>query len=279
MKRIDAHHHFWQYEPEQYPWIDDHKACLKRDFLPEHLKALCQTHRLDAVISVQARQTVEETRWLLQFAEANPWIAGVVGWVPLKSDRLAGVLEPLAQSRSLKAVRHVVQDEPDDRFVLHPDFVRGVQSLAQHDLAYDLLVYPQQLAASIELVDQCPGQRFVLDHIGKPHISRSALDEAWRRDFVELAKRPNVWCKFSGVVTEVRDADWSVETLQPYWDLACELFGPDRLMYGSDWPVCTLRASYAEWFGAVEQLAAKLSFAEQQSFWSGAACAAYKLEL
>ncbi len=251
---------------------------MKRDFLPQHLRDLCMAHQLDAVISVQARQTVEETQWLLQFAASNPWIAGVVGWVPLKSDRLSEVLEPLAQSPSLKGVRHVVQDEPDNRFVLHPDFVRGVQTLARYDLVYDLLVFPQQLEASIELVDQCPEQRFVLDHIAKPRIARASFDAAWQRDFVELAKRPNVWCKFSGVVTEVRDAAWSIETLRPYWDLACESFGPKRLMYGSDWPVCTLRAQYAEWFQAVEKLAATLSHAEQQSFWSGAACEAYRIE-
>ncbi len=278
LKRIDAHHHFWSYDPIQYPWIDETKQCLKQDFLPPRLHEICQAQGLDAVISVQARQTIEETRWLLQFAEQHEWIIGVVGWVPLRSERVQEDLEPLAHSSRLKAVRHVVQDEPDDRFMLQPEFVRGVQALQQYDLAYDLLIYPHQLPAAIELVDRCPNQRFILDHIAKPHVTVAEFDRAWHQQFIELSKRPHVWCKFSGVLTEVRDPSWDLDTLRPYWDAAWKAFGPERLMYGSDWPVSTLRGEYPQWLQAVEQLTVGLSDHELQQFWNRSASAAYRLD-
>ncbi|MGV3486290.1 MAG: amidohydrolase family protein [Planctomycetaceae bacterium] len=275
--RIDSHHHFWRYSPPEYPWIDDAKSELRRDFLPEHLRTAMQPCGIDGVVSVQARQTLEETKALLEFASEHPWIRGVVGWVPLRDVAVGDVLAEVARHPRLRGVRHVVQDEPDDRFLIREEFVRGIAMLEAYGLVYDLLIFPHQLPAAIELVDRFPKQTFVLDHIAKPAIELAGLDEAWRQDFERLAERDNVYCKFSGVITEVRDAQWTVETIRPYWNIALEAFGPARLMFGSDWPVCLLRGQYDEWVSAVAELAGSLSSAEKSSFWGQTAVTAYSL--
>ncbi len=276
--RIDSHHHFWRYSSDEYGWIDESKQSLQRDFLPSDLKMVLDGNGIDGVISVQARQCVEETRVLLEFAAANHWIRGVVGWVPLRDERLVEVLDELTSNRILRGVRHVVQDEPDDKFMLRADFVRGVARLASYNLVYDLLVFPRQLAAAIEIVDQFPDQVFVLDHIAKPKIEVGKIDSAWHVPFKELAKRANVYCKFSGVITEVRDDRWSIETIKSYWDIALEAYGAKRLMFGTDWPVCLLRGSYHQWTTCVAELSSRLSDAEQSSFWSQTAIDAYSLD-
>jgi len=276
--RIDSHHHFWHYSPAEYAWIDEAKKTLQRDFLPHDLKHEIDASGIDGVISVQARQSLEETHSLLDFAQSNPWIRGVVGWVPLRDADVATVLQSLSERPLLKGVRHVVQDEPDDRFMRRDDFVRGIAALKPFDLVYDLLIYPQQLPAAIELVDQFPHQTFVLDHIAKPRIEPGKIDEAWREGFTKLAERPHVYCKFSGVITEVRGAEWTLDMIRPYWSIALEAFGPARLMFGTDWPVCTLRGNYAQWTSTVAQLAQELSPADQQRFWGDTAAAAYGLE-
>jgi len=276
--RIDAHHHFWRYSADEYGWIDESKKSLQRDFLPTDLKVELTASGIDGVVSVQARQTSEETRALLGYAAVNRWIRGVVGWVPLGDEMLADVLEGLCANRLLRGVRHVVQDEPDDRFMLQPNFVRGISQLAHYNLVYDLLVLPQQLAAAIELVDQFPNQVFVLDHIAKPKIELGSIDTAWRSPFMELAKRENVYCKFSGVITEVRDERWGIETIKPYWDIALEAYGSKRLMFGTDWPVCLLRGSYSQWTEVIAELSSKLSPAELASVWGETAIKAYSLD-
>lgn len=275
--RIDAHHHFWNYSPAEYSWIDEAKKPLQRDFLPVDLQSEIEATDIDGVISVQARQTIEETRALLAFASTHDWIRGVVGWVPLCDPFVAQALDTLTQDKKLRGVRHVVQDEPDDRFMRRDDFVKGIASLKSYDLVYDILVYPQQLPAAIELADQFPNQTFVLDHIAKPRIEADKMDGPWRADFSRLAERPNVYCKFSGVITEVRGSEWTLETIRPYWSIALECFGASRLMFGSDWPVCLLRGNYAQWASTVAQLASELSTSEQQSFWGDNAAAAYRL--
>ncbi len=275
--RIDAHHHFWKYDPTHYGWIDDTKQILKQDFLPPELKAQCVANQIDGVISVQARQTIAETTALLDFADANDWILAVVGWVPLREANVANVLDQFASRPKLRSVRHVVQDEPDDNFMLGDDFVRGIALLQSYNLVYDLLVYPHQLPAAIHLADHFPEQTFVLDHIAKPTITRGAVDERWRSAFVELAKRENVSCKFSGLITEVREPQWNVDLVRPYWDVALRAFGARRLMFGTDWPVCLLRGSYSQWATAVAALASELTGDEQQQFWSGSAMRAYSL--
>lgn len=204
-------------------------------------------------------------------------MAGVVGWVPLVSDRVDEHLEPLHQHELLRGVRHVVHDEPDDRFLLREDFNRGVARLLGYGLTYDILIFAKHLSATIEFVDRHPHQTFIVDHIAKPTIKRTAFDQQWAEGIKQLAKRDNVWCKFSGVVTEVRDESWSIEMIQPYWETALEAFTANRLMFGSDWPVCLLRSSYERWCGVVEELAGKLSQEEQLKFWSSNAIEAYGL--
>jgi L-fuconolactonase len=275
--RIDSHHHFWRYSASKYGWIDETKKTLQRDFLPNDLKAELDANDINGVISVQARQSVDETKALLNFADEYPWIRGVVGWVPLCQPNLGEVLDELGEWSKLRGVRHVVQDEPDDRFMLRPDFIQGICQLAAHNLVYDLLVFPHQLPAAIELADRFPGQRFVLDHIAKPRVALGALDLEWHDTFVALAKRPHVFCKFSGVITEVLDDSWTLDTLRPYWEIAYEAFGASRLMFGTDWPVCTLRGSYSQWTKAVTSLSAELSSSERARFWGQTAIDAYSL--
>ena len=275
--RIDSHHHFWNYSATEYGWINDRMSVLRRDFGPNDLQQVMIESKIDRVISVQARQTVEETEWLIDLAKENSFIAGVVGWVPLANDRVEKDLETLSQHKQLKSVRHVVQDEPDDRFILGEAFNRGIAHLKRFNLVYDILIYARQLPASIEFVDRHPQQSFVLDHIAKPTIHHDLFDDEWASNIRELGRRKNVACKFSGVATEVHDPDWSIDTIRPYWDVTLEAFGPKRLMYGSDWPVCLLKTNYQRWITAVDELASKLSVDEQASFWGQTAARVYQL--
>ena len=275
--KIDSHHHFWTYDPEQYAWIGDGMEVLKRDFAPSDLEALTSSTGIEGVVSVQAQQTVEETDRLLDHARSNEFIKGVVGWVPLLTDEIESTLERYSDESLLKAVRHVVQDEPDDEFQLREDFNRGISCLGKHGLVYDILVYARQLPASISFADRHPEQSFVLDHIAKPTIQSDQYDSEWEKNFRELARRERITCKFSGVVTEVRDAEWSIETIRPYWDVALDAFGPDRLMFGSDWPVCLLMTGYERWVETVTELIAELSEIEQARIMGGTAIEAYSL--
>lgn len=274
---IDAHHHFWQYDPDQYPWIADDMDVLRRDYLPDDLRALAETSGVDGVVTVQARQTLEETDWLLETAEAHDWIRGVVGWAPLIDENLTTILHRYAGRDKLKAIRHVLHDEPDDDYMLRDDFNRGVAQLVAHDLAYDILIFARHLPQTLRFVDRHPNQRFVLDHIAKPTITTDAFDTGWNKHIRQLAERPNVACKFSGVVTEVRDDDWSVDLIRPYWETVLEAFGPKRLMFGSDWPVCLLRCDYARWAQTVLELAVDLTATERRAVLHDTAVEAYQL--
>ena len=241
--RIDAHHHFWRYNSDEYDWIDDSMSCLRRDFLPGDLKPELDRAGFDAAIAVQTRQTLEETKWLLELAEASPFIAGVIGWVDLRSPNLRAQLQEFARNLKLLGVRHIVQSEPDDRFLLQPEFLRGIHVLEEFDLTYDILIYPRHLAVATEFVQHFPRQRFVLDHLAKPLIKSGSL-EPWSSGIRDLAQFPNVFCKLSGLVTEADWKSWKPEHIAPYLDVALECFGPGRLMIGSDWPVCTVAGSY-----------------------------------
>jgi L-fuconolactonase len=274
--KIDSHHHFWNYSAAEYPWIGDSMAALRRDFLPEHLQAEIAAAGIDGVVSVQARQSVRETEWLLSLADANPFIKGVVGWVPLAKPDVRDTLAAFAANPKLRAVRHVVQDEPDDRFILREDFNCGVSVLKDFGLVYDILIFERQLAASIEFVDRHPQQVFVLDHIAKPRIKDNVI-EPWRTNIRELARRPNVFCKVSGMVTEADWKTWNEEQLRPYFDVVLEAFSPKRLMFGSDWPVCLAASSYARWVGVVRKFAAELSANEQEWLFGKTAVQAYSL--
>jgi L-fuconolactonase len=274
---IDSHHHLWKYSAEQYGWISDEMSVLRHDFLSPQLSGVAMENGVDGFVSVQARQSVQETSDLLDIAAAQPLIRGVVGWVPLADAGVAEILSQFSHAQQLKGVRHVVQDEPDDNFILGADFNRGVALLKNHGLVYDILIFARQLAASVEFVDRHPDQPMVLDHIAKPTIHSSEFDSDWERDFRELARRDHVSCKFSGVVTEVRNPQWSIDTIRRYWDVALEAFTPKRLMFGSDWPVCLLRCQYAQWLETVRQLASELSPQEQADFFSGNAIHSYNL--
>ncbi|MBI1853885.1 MAG: amidohydrolase family protein [Planctomycetes bacterium] len=274
---IDAHQHFWHYAPATHAWIDDSMSALKRDFLPADLEPLLRANGFEGCVAVQASQAVDETRWPLGLADQHAFIRGVVGWVDLRSKSVQRDLAELSTRKKLVGVRHVVQSEPDDRFVLRLDFQRGIRALAAHDLAYDLLVYPRQLAAAIELVQLFPEQRFVLDHAGKPEI-RARRVEPWARLVRDLGRSRNVSCKLSGLVTEADAARWKAADLTPYLDVALDAFGSDRLMIGSDWPVCTLAGDYGAVVSVVTSWASRFTPAERDGILGANATRIYRLQ-
>lgn len=274
--RLDAHQHFWKYNPAEHVWMTDAMAALRRDFLPEDLKPLLAANGFDGSIAVQARQSLEETSWLLSLTEQNDSIKGVVGWVDLCSADAAGQLEQFAAHPRLVGVRHMLQDEADDRFMLRPDFRRGISRLAEAGLAYDLLLYPRHLPVSVKLVKEFPDQAFVLDHIAKPAIGERLIDP-WARDLQELAALKNVWCKLSGMVTETRWKQWMADDFKCYLDVVFDAFGPERLTIGSDWPVCTLSGDYGATVGIVLDYIAQMREAERQGILGGNCARAYGL--
>lgn len=273
---IDAHHHLWRYTKAEYDWIDDSMGGLKRDFLSEDLASEMVAAGVDGAIAVQARQTVEETQWLLELAERCKAIHGVVGWMPIAGGDFEEVLERFADRPKLKGLRHVVQAEPDERYILREDFNKGIRSLTDHGLVYDILIYERHLPQTIEFVDRHPNQIFVLNHIAKPRI-REGIVEPWAKNIKELARRPNVWCKVSGMVTEADWSHWNAETLRPYLDAVVEAFGPNRLMVGSDWPVSLVAVGYNEWFMVLRDYFARFSEAERDSIFGLTATAVYRL--
>lgn len=276
--KIDSHQHLWRYDPVEYDWIPADPPALRRDYLIADLIRELDSAHVNAAIAVQARQSLEENDFLLAQADASGGrIRGVVGWVDLAAPDVDSTLARYAARRRFVGVRHVVQGESDPAFLARPAFNDGVARLRHHGLIYDLLIYAPQLPAAIAFVDRHPAQPFVLDHIGKPAIAPGAFDDAWARDFRELAKRPHVVCKLSGVVTEVRAASWNADLIRPYLDLAVEVFGPARLMFGSDWPVCRLRTEYGDWVATLQQLTRQWSAAEQVAFWGGTAKNAYRI--
>jgi L-fuconolactonase len=251
---------------------------LRRDYLLPDLRETIVPAGVSEAMLVQAQQTVDDTRWLLAIADRDDLVAGVVGWVPLADPSVDDVLALLRLHPKLRGIRHIVHDEPDDRFLLREDFNRGVARLRGHGFVYDILIFAKHLPYALEFVDRHPLQPFVLDHIGKPVIRGERFDTGWERGFRALAKRPHVTCKLSGVVTEVRDPAWTPALLRRYLDVALEAFGPDRLMFGSDWPVCRLRATYAEWLSVVQRLIAPLSVPERTAIGRGTAARVYGLE-
>jgi len=241
---IDSHQHFWNYSPAEQVWMTDEMEVLKRNYLPEDLNPLLRVNGFDGTIAVQARQMLEETSWLLGLADTHPIIKGVVGWVDLQSPELRSQLERFSNHPKLVGVRHVVHDEPDDNFVLRPEFQQGIAQLSDFELTYDLLLFPKHLPMALKLVETFPRQPFVLDHIAKPVI-RDGLISPWREDLLRLADHSNVSCKLSGMVTEARWGKWRAEEFHLYLDTVIEAFGAGRVMIGSDWPVCTLSGDYA----------------------------------
>ena len=276
MTRIDSHHHFWRYDPVEYDWINEKMSIIRRDFLPKDLKPEMTAAGITSVISVQARQTVEETQALLRFAEEADFIHGVVGWAPLIDPNVAEVLEQMSQNSKLRSMRHVLQGEPDPFYMLRDDFNAGIRKLKSFGLAYDVLIFERHLPQTIEFVDKHPDQVFIVDHLAKPNVRNNEMSP-WQENITELARRPNVYCKVSGLATEADYDYWTAPQLKPYMDAVLESFGPARTMFGSDWPVCLVALPYQRWVEIVSEATAGLSQAEQERFWSGTAIEAYSL--
>lgn len=257
--RLDAHQHFWRYSAAEYGWIDARMTRIRRDFLPADLAPELARAGLEGCLAVQARSSLAETEFLLALARANPFVKGVVGWSDLCASDFPRELERLAREPRLRGLRHVVQDEPDERFLLRADFRRGVRALARHGLVYDVLVYSRHLEVVREFVAACPDQPLVLDHLGKPRVA--ARERAsWERPFRALGAFPNLACKLSGLVTEAAWNEWEPAELCFYLDVALETFGEERLLFGSDWPVCLLAArDYGAVFALVDDWARRLT--------------------
>jgi len=273
---IDAHHHLWNYNPAEYGWLDDSMQPLQRNFLPQHLLPELSKTGISGVVTVQARQSLEESTWLLDLAEHTPWMLGVVGWADLRSPSFPEQLAELAKNPKLKALRHVVQGEADPEFLLGEAFNRGIRALASHRLAYDILILERQLPQAIRFVDRHPEQVFVLDHLAKPDARNFAL-EPWRARIQELALRPQVFCKLSGLVTEAQWSTWTAGQLRPYFETVLEAFGPQRLLFGSDWPVCLVASSYERWHQLVSEWIAPLNEGERNAILGDTARKVYRL--
>jgi len=243
--KIDSHQHFWIFNQSEYDWIDDSMINIRRDFLPGHLATEHGKLGFDGSITVQARQSLEETEWLLHLAESNPIIKGVVGWVDLQSVDVYSQLEKYSKHTRFVGVRHVVQDEAYDDFILKENFNRGISYLEEFKLTYDILVFPKQLPYAVRFVEKHPDLTFVLDHIAKPFIKKGLLSP-WKEDIQRISLFPNVFCKVSGMVTEADWHNWKPDDFKPYLDVIVNSFGTDRVMIGSDWPVCLVAGEYSK---------------------------------
>jgi L-fuconolactonase len=264
--RIDSHQHFWHYTPGEFDWISADMEVLKRDYYPSDLQPLLEAAGVEGTICVQARQCVTETEWLLEWAEKFPFIRGVVGWVPLCSPRLREQLEVFGNKSKLRGVRHVLQAESDDRFMMRNDFVHGIRLLTQFELTYDLLIFPSHLSLAYELAKRFPEQRFVIDHIASPSFMENRFEE-WAKGMKQIAGCDNVFCKLSGFVTEVNRRDWQTFDFTPYHDAVLESFGTKRILMGSDWPVCTLVTDYVDVVRFIGNYIQRLSHHEQADVW------------
>jgi L-fuconolactonase len=273
---IDAHHHLWRYSPDEYGWIDDRMAALRRDFLPADLVVELANAGIDGAVTVQARQTLDETRCLLKLAQSCEAIRGVVGWAPIASSNFEASLDALAANPKLVGLRHIVQAEPNG-FLDGADFNRGIRALRRSGLTYDLLILEHQLQEAIHFVDRHPQQIFILDHIAKPKIAAAEI-EPWRTHIQELAKRSNVCCKVSGIVTEASWTNWSIESLRPYLDTVVNAFGANRLMAGSDWPVCLVATGYVQWWQVLDDYFTAFSDDERAEIFGATAIRTYKLK-
>ena len=273
--RIDAHQHFWNYDSERFEWITDDMAALRRNFLPEDLYPILQASQIDGCIAVQAEEHLRETAFLLELSEDHPWILGVVGWAELGQDNLDEILDQWSNHSKLLGFREVLQSK-EPEYMLRKEFIRGIHKLGKRGYTYDLLTYPNQLPAALQLVDACPNQFFVIDHLSKPDIKAGDW-KAWKKSLQPFSERELVYAKVSGLVTEADWNKWSPADLFPYLEIALELFGPKRLLFGSDWPVCLAAAQYKEVLGVIESFADQLSPQEKDALFGGTAQEFYKI--
>ena len=273
---IDAHQHLWKYDPVRDNWIEDSMEVIRKDFLPKDLKPILDANGVTGCIAVQADQSEEETEFLLKCAQENPFLKGVVGWVDLRAGNVEERLANYSHNEYFKGVRHIVQAEKDD-FLLNKDFQNGVGKLSQYGLSYDLLIYPRQFPATLEMVEKFPNQIFVLDHIAKPSVSQK-LDAEWVKNILLLSKHENVFCKISGMVTETKNFEWVKSDFTPYLASVVSAFGTDRILYGSDWPVCLLAADYKEVLGIIVDYFQNFSTLEKSKIFALNAIKAYNLD-
>tara|TARA_B110000208_G_scaffold170947_1_gene212881 strand:- start:1543 stop:2370 length:828 start_codon:yes stop_codon:yes gene_type:complete len=273
---IDSHQHFWKYEPVKHNWIDDDMSVIRRDFLPSDLAKVYQENSIDGCVAVQADQTLEETDFLIDLASNNDFIKGIVGWVDLRAENIEDVLEKYSTSKIVKGFRHVVQGEADHNFLLRPDFLRGITALEKYNFTYDILVFPHQLGAVLEFVKKFPNQKFVIDHIAKPYIKDGFYD-GWAALMLEIGKQKNVFCKLSGMITEADFNSWTPAQITPYMQLTLHAFGSEKIMFGSDWPVCLVAGNYEKVKKLIADFIANLSSSEQASIMGGNAIKFYNL--
>ncbi len=274
---IDSHHHLWHYDAASFGWVTDEMAVLRQDFLEPQLVKVVEGTGVTGVVTVQVQRTVAEAEWLLQLASTQSLIRGIVGWAPLEDENVGDILDQLGANPKFVGVREIVQGAPDAAFFENPAFHRGMRELTRRSLPYDLLIFHHQLPAATRFVAAHPEQCFVLDHIAKPVVGGEAFPEEWATNLRKLASFPNVFCKFSGVVTECVRSTWTPDDIRPFWETVLEAFGPERLMFGSDWPVCLWRTDYRRWLNTVRELAAGLSRDEQAAIFTETARRAYAL--
>ncbi|MGJ8732463.1 amidohydrolase family protein [Cellulophaga fucicola] len=260
---IDAHQHFWKYEPAKHSWIDDNMAVIRKDFMPANLKKVYLENNIDGCVAVQADQTTLENDFLLDLASKNSFVKGIVGWADFRADTIDEVLENYSKLKKIKGFRHVVQGEPDHNFLLRPDFLNGISKLEKYNFTYDILVFPHQLGAVLEFVKKFPNINFIIDHIAKPYINDGFYD-GWANLMLAIGKQQNVYCKLSGMVTEADYNTWTPEIIAPYMQLVLKAFGADRLLFGSDWPVCLVAGNYKKVKELVTDFISQLSKEDQE---------------
>ncbi|MDF2431632.1 MAG: L-fuconolactonase [Mucilaginibacter sp.] len=275
--KVDAHQHFWKFDPVRDSWIGDAMTAIQKDFYPDDIKPILDKHGIDGCIAVQADQSTAETEFLLSLADNNDFIKGVVGWVDLQANDVGKQIEQYKEFKKLKGFRHVLQGEPDRAMMLTPKFMNGIRTLKRYDFTYDILIFPDQLGYTHQFVKAFPGQPFVIDHIAKPDIKNKNI-ERWGKGIKALAKYENVWCKVSGIITEADWNNWVLADFDPYLDIVFEAFGSKRLMFGSDWPVCNVAGGYQQMLSVVKNYTSKLSADEQAQFWGLNAIEFYKLK-
>lgn len=273
---IDAHQHFWNYEPVKHAWIDDDMSVIRRDFLPSALEQVYKENGIDGCVAVQADQTQAETDFLLDLSNKNEFIKGVVGWVDLRASNINNALNQYSEFDKLKGFRHVVQSEPDHNFLLRPNFLNGISLLEKFNFTYDILIFPHQLGATLEFIKKFPNQKFVIDHMAKPYIKDGFYD-GWATLMTEVGKQKNVFCKLSGMPTEANYKTWTPQQIEPYMNLVLKAFGTDRIMFGSDWPVCLVAGNYKKVKELVTNFIATLSPNEQTAIMGKNAVKFYNL--
>jgi L-fuconolactonase len=272
--KLDAHQHFWKFDPQRDQWITDEMKVIRKDFLPEDLKPELEKNDIQGCIAVQADESDAETQFLLDLAAQHEFIKGVVGWVDLKDQTLLEKLNRYRPQQKLRGFRAITQGKEDDAYFNHPQFLNGVRSLAPSGYTYDLLIYQDQFPAAIRLTEKCPDQRFMLDHLGKPLILAREIKK-WKENIRILAQNPKVYCKLSGLVTEADWKAWRYEDLAPYLEIAGEYFGTERICFGSDWPVCLLAASYTQVSGILHRFLEQVSPKEREWVWGDNAARFY----